>query len=276
MLPVFQNDIKKIRQEFNIPQGSFKNDISYKIWYENEFIKKTDKIINSKNFLKAEKKLKILKKENYPEYLKQKWKLNDKLPLCRMNHRIKMLGKKYKLPAHFYEESYFYGLSPYITRNTIKPPANNWSIQPDPEGRKGTMKWLAIKTYSPLTKKELKDAIKMLISLQQHYFPKELIVNNRIKKQFERDLLIFNELIIKRSKKPIKRKIYSGYLSYLDPKERNQWEKFHPNDITTGFDVQTSRMVAKKFQMTPEAVRKSIQRTNTLINTFFGDECNGQ
>lgn len=274
ILPYFQEDVKRIRQELNIPPTGFNNEENLKRWYDAEIIEKSDEIIGSREFRKAVAKLETIK--NYPDYLKQKWGLNDKIPLFRMAHRKEMLGKKYKLPANFYENQ-LGGLLSYITRNELRPPSNNWIIEQDPEGRKGTTKWFAIKIFSPLSKKELKDATKMLKSLQKHYFPKGLVVNSRIKKQFDRDLIIFRELVLERDKKPIKRKKYSGYLSYIkDPKERQRWEKLYPSCIEIGFDTTTSREIAKRLNITPDAVRQTTKRLKTLIRVFFGEEYIGR
>jgi len=268
----FQNDIKAIRDEFNIPPDGFSDDKTSGEWYENEIIEKTDKIISSQKFRKAKEELATLR--DHAEYLKREWELNDKIPLFKMRHRKEMLGKKYRLPANFYEDEYI-GLSAYIIRNDVIPPINNWLIQHDsyPHDEKGTAKWLAIKTYAPLSQKEVKDAMDWLTSLQKHYFPKEIIIDSRIKKQFDRDLSIFKELALERDKKPTKRKIYSGYLSFLkDSGERKKWEKLHPNCIDIGFDATTSREVARRFDITSDAVRQAIKRMSTLIKNLFGDE----
>ncbi len=275
-LPSFQKDVREIRNELNIQPDKFTDDEAFANWYE-KFVVKSDTIRNSRDFLEAKARLNTIKE--YAEYLKQEWKLNDKIPLFRFRHRVEILGKKYKLPANFYDNQ-SNGLPVYIMRNIMIPPANNWTIQQDPDGGKGTTKWFAIKTYAPLSKKEISEAKKWLVSLQKHYFPKEITITSRIKKQFDRDLLAFKELVLERKHKPVKRKKYEehSYLSLvkknykLSPKEFRELERLHKNDIVTNFDEIITKETAKKLKMKPAAVRQAIRRIFELIKTFFGDE----
>lgn len=183
---------------------------------------------------------------------------------------MQTIGEKYKLPAHFYDGPLF-GLYPYIVLNRVAPPSYNWVVEPTPVGKRGTAKWISIRTYAPLSGKELKQAKAALGFIQKTYFPKELNIDARIKQRFDRDLQIYKELKLNRKKKPVKRKEYFGYLALLPPEKRKEWEKMHPDEVRIHFDELTAREVGRKYRMTPDAVRKSIERIDKLIVGFFGE-----
>ena len=248
--------------------------------------------MNSRNFLKARDKLETIRDQG--EYLKQKWELNDRVPLLRLRHRVEMLGKKYKLPENFYDNQSI-GLSVYLMRNKIVPPTNNWLIQHGPSyDEKGTTKWFAIKTYAPLSQRERKEATKWLVSLQKHYFPKEITITGRIKNQFDRDLSAFKELtrrkgyksvkrkrsyedllaMVKSEYRPIKMKTYKedGYLArveksyHLSYKELRRLEEQHEDDIV----IDINKIMTGKMPGTPNTIRQAVKRLSKLIKNFFG------
>jgi len=259
-LDSFQEDIRVVRKEMKIPMEGFSNSSDFRNWYEKKFIEESDKIIYSNSFTEKTKKVNNIK--NYPDYLKENWKLKDEIPINRIKNRQEMLCEKYYLPSNFgVDGSGPYGspLFMYITQNSIKPPSNNWVIQQDAEGRKGTTRWLSMVTFAPLSKKELKEAEKVLASLQKHYFPKGITHSTRSKKQFERDLEIYNELS-KRKKKPVKRKQPTGFLvnakKQVSKKDYEKYyEKKYREKIIFDFDEVIAKDIAKKFKMTPAAVR---------------------
>jgi len=259
-LDSFQEDIRVVRKEMKIPMEGFSNSSDFRNWYEKKFIEESDKIIYSNSFTEKTKKVNNIK--NYPDYLKENWKLKDEIPINRIKNRQEMLCEKYYLPSNFgVDGSGPYGspLFMYITQNSIKPPSNNWVIQQDAEGRKGTTRWLSMVTFAPLSKKELKEAEEVLASLQKHYFPKGITHSTRSKKQFERDLEIYNELS-KRKKKPVKRKQPTGFLvnakKQVSKKDYEKYyEKKYREKIIFDFDEVIAKDIAKKFKMTPAAVR---------------------
>jgi len=274
-LPCFQKDIKRIRGELNIPEnGIGESANSHRSWYEKEIIQKGDKLSNSKRFLEELKKISILRQKDYPEYIKRNWILHDQMPVNKLNNRLEELINKYKLPANF-KDALFGGLRMYIIKNSIIPPTNNWVIEQNTREKGTAVKWISIKTYASLSQKELRDAIDTLKHTQKYYFPRSLTVDTRAKPQFDRDLEIFKELVLERAKKPVRRKKYSGYLSYLKPKnlkEKRQLEKLHPHCVETAFDETISREVAKKLKMTPEAVKQVLTKMRARIKEFFGEE----
>lgn len=271
LLPSFQGDVQAIREELKIPQNGLKNDEDFRLWHEQEMVHQSDKVISSKKFSEALKKIHHLEREDHAEYLKQNWLLHDTIPINRIKNRMETLGRRYNLPANFYEQRPC-GLYFYITKNALTPPSSNWVIQFDHEARKGTTKWLAIQTYAPLSKKEFEDAKKMLVPIQKHYFPKSITIGERAKKQFDRDFEIYKELVLERKKKPVKRKTHTGYLAYIkNPDDRRKLEKLHPNDVGIEFDETTSREVAEKLKITPDAVRQAMTRMGVRIEEFFSE-----
>ncbi|MDP8258815.1 MAG: hypothetical protein P9L90_05290 [Candidatus Aadella gelida] len=277
ILPSFQKDVKGIRAELNIQPVIFSNDKKFDEWHKKEITDKSDKIMGSLKFQKAAQKIESMK--DYGESLKKKWELYDSLPSFRLRHREKILGKKYKLPGNFYRNSHN-GLRAYIMRNRIEPPLNNWSIEFDPDSAKGPAKWFAIKVFAPLSKKEIEDATRSLASFQKRYFPKEIMVTTRERRKFKRDFEMFEELVLKRKNKPVKRKKYSdcGYLKYIikdkniSPKELRRMKRMHKDEIKIVYDEVITKEIAKKWHIKPSTARQAIKRVNELITEFFGDE----
>lgn len=272
-LTSFQEDIKKIRKELKIPLGGFNDEEGFQSWDERVLTAESDRVILSKSFREQSIKVGALEAKDYGEFLKQKWLLHDKIPINRLNNRLEQLCSTYKLPANFGERNFRLSrLFGYITMNEIVPPSNNWVIQPDPDGRRGTTKWLSIKTYAPLSNKEFTEAKEMLISLQNHYFPKTITLTQRAKDNFDRDLEIYKTLVLERSKKPVRKKSYSGYLALLSPTERKKWEHLHPKGVRVEFDEETTREVARKMGISHDTAKGALKRMRKRIVEFFGEE----
>lgn len=277
ILPSFHEDVQKFRKEFGIPQDGFKTHKEHLEW-RSELIREADHIKDTPVFLRMAKEILLIK--NPPEQLKKKIELYNTIPFYKFGSRKTALGEKYKLPAHFYINDSSCGLSPYLTRNVVRAPSDNWAISNDGQGGKGTAKQLSIITYGILSESEAKEALKMLLDLQHYYLPKEVTVNTRTKKNFERDLLIFQEFA-KRMKKPVIKKHYKkdSYLSLaertkadLSPKKWKELERNHKDTIDISFDEKTSQEVGDKFGISGDAARKAAGRTRDTISDFFGDE----
>lgn len=233
-LPEFQKDLLRIRKELGIPSDGLLSDDDYDAW--DHRVMKTKESVG------------------------------------HLYSGLRMLGDKYKLPRHFYSDPYL-GLLPWITRNNFRAPLNNWVIEMDPES-KGSVGWLSIKTFAPLSKREIAHASKDLARLQKSFFPKQTIITGRAKKQFERDLAIYTDLS-SRPTKPVRKEKYDGYLFTIrrsaTPSKWRELKRIHKHDISVGYDEKTSRQKGREISVKAAAVRKAQERIRNLIRQFFGD-----
>jgi len=275
-LPSFQREVLAIRSEFGIPEGGWgKNDEAYGAWYHQKFLVQSDQVQNSKEYTEKER---VLKAENWAgkishaEYKKRKWELLDMVPVTAMAHRLERFRGKYHLPENFITTPRG-GVRWYIERGEVVSPGNNWMITPDPETRKGTAKWISIKTFSPLTKQEIADAVAMLESIQSHYFPPSVNIPLRSRQVFERDLRMVSELR-SRTGHPVLREQLAGYLkdlqkSYGDSAITPEMRKIYKHQVVVDYDQPTSKRVGKKEGAKPATTRKAIQRLDRLAKKLF-------
>ncbi len=266
-----------MRKEVGIPPDGFSNHEDRRKWHHN-LIVETDRIMDAPKFLKAEKEMFTIQQPQ--KRMERRDELYRTAPLYKMGYLKRRLGEKYKLPEHFISDNPLQGLQVYIETGVVRAPSGNWSITMNPEARKGTAKWLALTTYAPLSKKELRDAMGMLTNMQRHYLPPEVVVKTRVKKQFDRDLQIFKEFV-KRSKKPTLKKDYekSTYLSIMarkrDKMSPKQWrglERLHKKAIQVHFDEKTSKEIGRQFGISSDAARKAVERVADMIADSFGKE----
>lgn len=275
VLPSFQNDVSEIRKEFGIPEGGFgKNDKAYSGWYHKKFYEEPDKIQDSKPYKDEELGLKTARWErkiNPNEYKNRKWKLLDRVPISALNHRLDSLRKKYRLPFNFISAARG-GIRWYIERGEVLTPGNNWMIILDQDTRKETARWLSIQTFAPLSKEEGRDSLRMLKGVQAHYFPASINIPLRERKKFERDLLLVNELSVKRTGHPVRKKHLTNYLAILEKSGgmTPSAARLHKRDIQIGYDQPTSKEIGKTVGANNLAVRKALQRLNRLSNKLFG------
>lgn len=210
-LPEFQKDVRQIRNMLWIPEEGYSSDKQSEDW-DDEFFEK-----------------------------------RDRQGVRSIYAALEIVGKKYRLPRNFYHDM-SEGLWPYILRNEVLPPANNWVIAL--EERDGP-EHISIKTFAPLSKREIAMAKKDLSRMQKHFFRKEIMVPTRIKANFERDLEIYSAFR-ERVKKPVRKKMpdIEGYM--LD------------------FDEKTSQQIGETFGITAAAARQAARRISKLIRDFFG------
>ena len=291
LIPSFQEDIASLRRDFEIPETGFSTREETDKWYA-ELSEKSDVLASSKKFRGAI--LQVIKKINendsivkHLELEREKEKLDATLPLNAFYARVSAVGKKYHLPGNFYFDpkrdamATSYGLIPYILREALAVPSNNWAVQYDVtgEGLRGTSRWISIQAFAPLGKEEMKEATAFFKHAQKRYLAPGVTVPMRTRERFERDLKIFERLSLQRKVKvPHKKNVYEehNYLSLLaksgqaSKKQIKEAERMHKKSITVTFDDTISRTVAKEFHTTQEAVRKAKERTEKLAKQLFG------
>jgi len=289
LLPQFQKEVAKIRKDFDIPEEGFAVEQDVRKWRD-KLLLKTEEFFNGRNFSSKLKELMHKFSKNtisYQEYEKQNNALKLSIPLNAFNNRTEQLASFFHLPYSFVA-SPLNKLRLYILQNKISAPSRNFVIEPDPHMRKGTGRWVSIKTYAPLSKVEAKEVLHLLQLSQSHDFPKEITVPTRVKREFDRDLRLLEELSIKRTLHPVKRRQYieGSYLdrlkkssssAYVSKGEMRRLEKVHFEDIFVDYiHSTTSRRVARKENMKANAARKALERILETARQFFGLDIMGQ
>ncbi|MBI3046443.1 MAG: hypothetical protein HYY86_02845 [Candidatus Harrisonbacteria bacterium] len=206
--------------------------------------------------------------------------LNEKEDNLKFGNQLEQLGRKFKLPYHLIN-LFGDGLRAYILKNKIVPPVYNFVIEHQPKS--GEVDYLSIKTFALLDKEEIKLALNDLKNLQKLYFSKETTLPIRSRKQFKRDLVIFDKLI-KRIGNPVRRKDYlpSSFLviakksGTYSPKKLRGLEKEYKKDVVIRYNQVTAREIAKELKTTAGAVGNAFKRIKKLIKQWFDIDINGQ
>lgn len=152
----FQTMVGEIRNRLQIPLAGFSKNISeFKDWY-NKFIRNTDEILGSKNFIRQE--MRIRKKFKLGEISrsmanKQMNLLYEKTPLNFLWQRTEFIIRKFNLPIHYEEH-----IKKYIIQGIISAPFRNYVHGPYPPYKKPLEeKYIPIKIYTRLTREEIKE-----------------------------------------------------------------------------------------------------------------------
>ncbi len=240
-LPSFQDVVASIRRRFGIPEDGFKQLNDFEQWQK-----------------------RILQKED-----------GDDRPqtLFNFTKAIEGIGHRFQLPFNFVKDKPE-GVRYYVLMSKVIAPAMNWEIEHGQNGgsrdRKQTTRWFSIRTYARLDKREIAHAFKDVVSLQNYYFPPTINVPLRIRRQFGRDIQVY-ERLIKRAKKPVKKRTYKkdSYLRRLSPQDAKKYEHLHPDAIVVEYDETISREVAKELKIKPAVVRQAITRIKKLQRQLF-------
>jgi len=241
--PEFLNDVKDIREKIKIPKRGFKNTKDKDNWYE-----------------------KIIK--NLPSET-----------ACPNQdiffNSAENLVNKYKLRYNFFRH-----IENYLLYGKIDAPKYNFdvSIGPDPRGFRSD-KWISIKAYAPLTKIEIREATKKLLSLQKEFLPEKVTLDLRPKIDIDKALMIEKEMKKRGIKKHTK---YEGYLSYIEEafkrgscskEEFEKAKKLNPQGIKREIEKYTSREISFTFFKTREKdhlVRQIYSRLKKKREQLFG------
>ncbi len=241
----FNLDVLKLRKVFSIPPKGFSNNEKIKKWNK-KLSQDSDAFWETKDYKNKRKKLLLLKKKNYTQFLIEQDLINKEVPINKFNQAIKNLIKKYNLPYNFLET-----IRLYIYHNKILPiflPVENFSLCVDTEARNGTAKWVEIKAYTRLTEKDIRNAMNGLRKLQKHFLPPVLTGDIRKHQDVDRALTIEREM-----QKRIK-KIYQKPDSYLETvkkqygkEEFERVKKLNPQRVEREIIKYTSKEISKKI-----------------------------
>jgi hypothetical protein len=241
----FRVDVLQLRKDFSIPLEGFSNSEELKKWDE-KLCQNSDDFWETKYYKNRIKKLLLLRKKDHRQFLIEQENINKEVPINKFNQSIKDLLKKYSLPYNFLDT-----IRMYIYHNKIMPvflPDTNFSLSLDPEGRKGTARWIEIRTYARLTEKEIRDAMSSLRELQKHYLPFMLTKDIRKHQDIDRAINIEREMEQRR------RKTYQTPDWYLQQvrkaygeKEFERVKKLDPTRIEKEIIKYTSKEIAKKI-----------------------------
>lgn len=246
-LPSFQNAVASIRKQFEIPEGGFKSSDDFVRWQKQAL---------------------------------QKRDANDRpQTLFDFTKAIENISRQFQLPYNFVD-GIRTGVGHYIVSNKIIIPPMNFVVEQDPMGRKGTTRWFSIKTFARLDNTEIRQALADIVSLQDHYFPPTINISIRMRKNFDRDIRVLEYLLLHRSKKPIKRKVYEKgtyieYLSRSSPAMAKKLERKNKQSVKAKYDEITAREIGKELGIKKEAVKQALARMRKLLREMFGDNLAG-
>lgn len=245
----FQVDLLQLRKDFSIPSEGFFNSEELKKWHE-KLCQDSDDFWTTEDYRNRRKKLLLLRKKDYRQFLIEQEFINKEVPINRFNQSIKNLAKKYNLPYNFLD-----AIKMYIYHNKIVSiflPIANFSLCIDPEGRKGTAKWIELKTYARLTEKEIRRAMNSLRELQKHYLP--AVLTEDIRKHQDTDKAIYiekemNKRIRKTEEKPDSylEKVRKRYGEEEYKRTIKKWRAEGIEPMKKEIIKYTSREIAKKI-----------------------------
>jgi hypothetical protein len=268
----FQVDVGKIREDFSIPLEGFSSGEEAKNWDKN-LCQSSDDFWETKYYRDKRKELLLLKEKDYRQFIIEQKFVNDEVPINKFNQSIESLVIKYHLPYNFLSTIRIYVCYGKITSMFL--PATNFSLSFDPSGRKGTAKWVEIKTYAQLTEKEIRDAVKFLRHMQKHYLPPTLTKDVRIHQDIDRAIKIEKEMK-QRIKKIVEKpdwylglvKKQHGEKKFEEVKKNNLWR------VEKELVKYTSKEISNKFFGTPkkaDLVRQIYSRLQKERKKRFGE-----
>ncbi len=252
----FQVDLLQLRKDFSIPPEGFSSNEEFKKWDE-KLCRDSDAFWETEDYKNRRKKLLLLRKKDYRQFLIEQELINEDVPINKFNRAIRNLVNKYHLPYNFLD-----AIRMYVYHNKIASiflPSTNFSLSLDPEGRKGTARWIEIRTYALLTEKEIRSAVKSLRSFQKHYFSPNLTQDVRVHKNIDVAIDIEKEM---KNTDRIRRKEGKAD-SYLEKVRKQHGEKAYREairkqraegikPIKRKINKYRSREIAKKIFGTPE------------------------
>jgi len=186
----FQTDIVQIRKESSIPPKGFLNNEELIKWYE-KLYQDTEDFWESEDYKKRRKKLLLLRKKDCAKFIIEEEHLNNEAPINKFNNSVEKIVGKYNLPYNFLDV-----IRAYIYHNKIIPlylPYSNFAISYS-LNEDGRAKWVDLRTYSRLTEKEIRKAIKNLRATQEYCLPPALNINIKIRKDIDMVLEIEKEM----------------------------------------------------------------------------------
>ncbi len=241
----FQRDLSKLRKSFSIPLEGFSNNEEVKKWDEN-LCHDSDNFWKTEDYKNKRKKLLLLKEKDYRQFLIEQELINKEVPINKFSQSVEDLVIKYHLPYNFLNAIRMYIYYGKIT--SIFLPDTNFSFSLNSEGRRGTAKWIEIRTYAQLTEEEIRIAMKGLRQMQKHYLP--LVLTEDIRKHRDTDKAIeiekeMKQRMIKTYQKP------DWYLQQVrkayGKKEFERVKKLNPARIEKEIIKYTSKEIANKI-----------------------------
>jgi len=180
----FQTILSEIRNRLEIPANGFlKEGSELKEWY-NKFIEETDSILDSKDFVRQETRIrKKFKSGEISRRIanKQVNLLYEKTPLNFLWQRVEFILAKFKLPLHYREY-----VKKYIIRGIISAPSHNYTRGPYPPYKKlSEERYIPITIYTRMTKEEINELKGYIDQVS-----KGLLSHYRLLKNIDRDLEI--------------------------------------------------------------------------------------
>lgn len=240
----FQSDLKRIRDEFGIPEHGF--GLS-------EVSKNPDQL------------------ESVITELLSKHKLTEEISghLTKFGKEIEKLGESYFLPYSFYN-SIVNGLPRLVLFDEIEAPTSNWELDFHP-AEKNAAKWISVKIYAPLSKNEVEEAMLAFEMASIKLFPKQISIKKNVQPNFERDLEIAMEYTGKAKKiKFFQQGSYMDLVSKAMPKDKvEKLARKRKNEYSVAYDTKTSAQIGKEKNMTSSAVRQALRRIQELANAQF-------
>lgn len=127
----FQERVKEIRKYIELPENGIDTDTPNcnelsEAWHR-EFYRRSDKMMDSPEFLQKERKLKKLfndKKIDYLEYKKLIGELYSKIPINYLDEQCKNLTTEFNVPLNCEQSLYLY----ILYNDLIRPPTTPFSI----------------------------------------------------------------------------------------------------------------------------------------------------
>jgi len=242
---------------------------------EPSFIKEIDKIkkkfrIPSEGFIGRKEKNKWLAKLLKKQPIGMAYFYRKGTFFNLLENIVKKFGLRYNFLPH---------IENYILSNQINAPHFNFTITLSKKTRgKSSGRWVTIKAYAPLTKEEVRKAVKSLKKLQKEFLPEKAILDLRPKIDIDEALKIEKEM--ERRKTEIKIK-YTGYLRKLKEtaeksdfykREFEKWKDKRPSDVEKKLIKYTSKEIAQEVFKTRKkapTVRKIYERIKKRRKQLF-------
>ena len=190
------------------------------------------------------------------------------------NQGVIAIGEKFRLPYNLYND-WMYGIAFYVLTNRIRVPNVNWELDSDKPKGSRKPRWVGIRIYAPLNADEIKGASRSLKQVYPGLIGYYAAADRHARIELEDNLPIV-EGLLKRHGTPKRVKQYLGYLAIIAKQgfrsaaEKRKLEKIHAKCIKLGFDMPTSREIARRMAKTGEVARNALVRLNKTAIKMFG------
>ena len=102
----FQVDVLQLRKDFSIPPKGFLSTKELKKW-DKKLSRDSDAFWETEDYKNRRKKLLLLRKKDYRQFLIEQELINKEVPINKFNQAIKNLVSKYHLPYNFVNPTKF-------------------------------------------------------------------------------------------------------------------------------------------------------------------------